>query len=101
MPIRWRLTIFNALAIGAILLLLGVGLFFLLRESLLAGVERTVESRAMIAARELKVDRGSGGPPDVKLDVDAAEQLSLDGVFILVRNRNGREIGRASCRERV
>jgi hypothetical protein len=58
-PIRWRLTIFNALAIGAILLLLGVGLFFLLRESLLSGVESTVESRAGIAARELKVDEGS------------------------------------------
>jgi two-component system, OmpR family, sensor kinase len=89
-PIRWRLTIFNALAIGAILLLLGVGLFFLLRESLLAGVERTVESRAEIASRELEFDEGSGGTTRVRLEGDAAEQLSLDGVFIVVRDRDGR-----------
>jgi len=88
--IRWRLTLFNALAIGAILLLLGIGLFFLLRESLLSGIESTVESRAQIAARELEVDRGSGGPPEVKLESDAAEQLSLDGVFVIVRNQDGR-----------
>ncbi len=35
MPIRWRLTLFNALAIGAILLVLGVVLFALLRDALL------------------------------------------------------------------
>jgi two-component system OmpR family sensor kinase len=89
-PIRWRLTLFNALAIGAILLLLGVGLYFLLRESLLSGVEGTVESRARIASRELEVHRGAGGNPEVKLEGDAAEQLSLDGVFVVVRERSGR-----------
>jgi two-component system, OmpR family, sensor kinase len=89
-PIRWRLTMFNALAIGAILLLLGVGLFFLLRESLLARIERTVESRAEIATRELEVDEGPGGTPQVKLEGDAAEQLSLDGVFVAVRGHDGR-----------
>ena len=67
MPIRWRLTIFNALAIGAILLLLGVGLYFLLRESLLSGVERTVESRARIATRELEIDKSPNGTPRVRL----------------------------------
>ena len=41
MPIRWRLTLFIALAIGAILLGLGVALFFLLREALLSNVEQT------------------------------------------------------------
>ena len=90
MPIRWRLTLFNALAIGAILLLLGVGLYFLLRESLLSGVESTVEHRARIAARELQVDGGPGGAPEVKLEGDAAEQLSLNGVFVVVRDRSGR-----------
>lgn len=90
MSIRWRLTLFNALAIGVILLLLGVGLFFLLRESLLSGVESTVESRALIAARELEVNGASGGAPEVKLESDAAEQLSLDGVFVVVRNQDGR-----------
>lgn len=90
MPIRWRLTIFNALAIGVILLLLGAGLFFLLRESLLSGGERAVESRARAAARELKVEEGTGGILKVKLESDAAESLSLDGVFILVRDQTGR-----------
>ena len=71
MPIRWRLTLFNALAIGAILLLLGIGLFFLMRESLLSGVESNVESRAKIAARDLEVNGGSGGAPEVKLESDA------------------------------
>jgi two-component system OmpR family sensor kinase len=89
-PIRWRLTIFNALAIGAILLFLGVGLYFLLSKSLLAGVERTVESRAMIAARELEVKAGRGGVPEVKLGGDTTEQLSLDGVFVVVRDQDGR-----------
>ena len=90
MPIRWRLTLFNALAIGAILLLLGIGLYFLLRESLLSGVESTVEGRAWLAARELEIEGGSGGDPEIKLEGDAAEQLSLDGVFVVVRDRSGR-----------
>ncbi len=51
MPIRWRLTLFNALIIGAILLALGLSLFLLLREALLSGVEDTVRSRAVAAAR--------------------------------------------------
>ena len=53
MPIRWRLTIFNALAIGVILLLLGIGIFFVLRETLLSDVEGTVQTRAETAARSL------------------------------------------------
>lgn len=92
MPIRWRLTIFNALAIGAILVLLGIGLFFILRESLLSNVEGTVESRAEIAARDLEVAGGPGGAPRVMLEEEAAEQLSLDGVFVVVRDRNGRAL---------
>jgi hypothetical protein len=46
LPIRWRLTLFIALAIGAILLVLGVALFILLSEALLSTVEDTAESRA-------------------------------------------------------
>lgn len=90
MPIRWQLTLFNALATGAILLLLGVGLYFLLRETLLSSVEDTVEGRARLAARELEIAEGSGGAPEVKLEGDAAEQLTLDGVFVVVRDRSGR-----------
>jgi len=80
-PIRWRLTLFNALAIGVILLLLGTGLFFLLREALLSSVEDTVQSRAVAAARTI----GSGEA----LSSDDIEQLTLDGVFVVVRDGQG------------
>ncbi len=89
MPIRWRLTAFNALAIGAILVLLGAGLYFILRETLLSNVEDTVQSRAEFAARDLEVEGGSGGSPRVSLEEEASEQLSLDGVFVIVRDRDG------------
>ena len=92
MPIRWRLTIFNALAIGAILALLGIALFFILRESLLSNVETTVQSRAQLAARDLEVEEDSGGVPEVRLEDEAAEQLSLDGVFVVVRHQDGRPL---------
>ena len=82
MPIRWRLTVFNALAIGAILLLLGFALFFLLREALLANVESTARDRAQSAAKTIQ----SGDA----LSPDDVEQLTLDGVFVIVRNRQGR-----------
>ncbi len=81
MPIRWRLTLFNALAIGVILLLLGAGLFLLLREALLANVEDTVQSRAVAAARTI----GSGEV----LSNDDIEQLTLDGVFVIIRDGQG------------
>lgn len=81
MKIRWRLTIFNALTIGAILLALGLALFFLLRGALLSGIEETVQSRAVVAAREV-----SSGE---KLD-ESDDELTLDGVFIIVRDERGR-----------
>jgi two-component system OmpR family sensor kinase len=91
-PISWRLTVFNTLAIGAILVLLGIGLFLILREALLSNVENTVQSRAALAARDLEVDGRSGGAPQVKLADETAEQLSLDGVFVVVRNPDGRAL---------
>ena len=83
MPIRWRLTLFNALIIGAILLALGLSLFFLLREALLSDVEDTVRSRAVAAARAME----SG--EDVLNDEDDVEQLTADGVFLIVRDARG------------
>ena len=47
MPIRWRLTLFIALVIGAILLLLGFSLYFLLREALLSNMEDIAQSRVL------------------------------------------------------
>lgn len=84
MPIRWRLTIFNALAIGAILLLLGGVIFFLVRDALLSGVEDTAKSRAISASRTIR----SGDP----LSQDDAERLTLDGVFVIVRDGRGKVV---------
>ncbi len=81
MPIRWRLTLFNALIIGAILLALGLSLFLLLRGALLSDIEDTARSRAVAAARVLESGEDLG---------DDAEQLTADGVFILVRDARGR-----------
>ena len=76
------MTVFNALAIGAILLLLGFALFFLLREALLTNVESTARNRAQSAVRTIQ----SGD----NLSQNDVEQLTLDGVFVIVRNRQGR-----------
>jgi two-component system OmpR family sensor kinase len=84
LPIRWRLTLFNALIIGAILLALGLSLFLLLREALLSGVEDTVRSRAVAAARA--VESGE----DLLNDEDDVAQLTADGVYIIVRDTRGR-----------
>ena len=82
MPIRWRLTIFNALVIGAVLLALGLALFLLLRSALLAGIEEDARDRALAAAQT--VESGED------LDPDEAERLSLGGVFIVIRDGQGR-----------
>ena len=82
MPIRWRLTVFNALAIGVILLLLGLALFLLIRGVLLSGLQAEVRGDAENVARTIE----SGGA----LGRAEARRLALDGVFVVVRNREGR-----------
>jgi len=82
LPIRWRLTLFIALAIGTILLVLGLALFFLLRDALLSNVEDTAKGRAVNAARSIR----SGE----ELERDDIEELTLDGVFVIVRDGEGR-----------
>ena len=81
MPIRWRLTLFIALVIGAILLLLSFALFFLNRSALLSGIEDTVRSRATAAARTIEAGEN--------LDDEDIEQLTLDGAFVIVRDGGG------------
>ena len=81
MPIRWRLTLYIALAIGAILLILGFALFFLLRDALLSNVENTTRQRAESAA--------SGIREGEHLEDDDIEELTLDGVFVIVRDEGG------------
>ncbi|HET7273202.1 MAG TPA: HAMP domain-containing sensor histidine kinase [Rubrobacter sp.] len=81
MPIRWRLTLYIALVIGAILIILGFALYFLSRSVLLSGVEDTARSRATAAAKLIESGESLG---------DAyVEQLTLDGVVLIVRDGNG------------
>ena len=81
MPIRWRLTLFNALAIGAILVFLGVLLYALLRNALPSSVEDTVQARALEAARITE----SGET----LSREKIERLTLNGVYVIVRDKQG------------
>ncbi|MGH3144470.1 MAG: hypothetical protein ACRDTR_01585, partial [Rubrobacter sp.] len=90
MPIRWRLTLFIAMVIGAILLVLGLALYFLSRSALLAGIEDTVRSRAATAARTIE----SG--EDLSEDEDDDDQLILDGVFVVVRDGSGEVLQKAN-----
>ena len=81
MPIRWRLTVLNALVIGAVLLALGLALYLLLRGALLSGIEEDTRDRALAAAQA--VESGE------RLEPDEAERLSLGGVFVVVRDDQG------------
>lgn len=82
MPIRLRLTVYNALSIGLILVLLGVAAFVLLRDAALSEVEDSARGRALAAARA--VEEGGG------LAVGEAERSSLGDEFVVVRDGDGR-----------
>ena len=69
MPIRWRLTLFNALVIGTIILVSGLAIFFSIRAALLSGVEKTPRDSALAAAKT--VDSGE------TLHLDEMRRLSL------------------------
>ncbi|MBA2692923.1 MAG: HAMP domain-containing protein [Rubrobacter sp.] len=92
-PIRWRLTLFNALVIGAILVVLGFALFFLLRQTLLSSVEDAARDRALAVARSVEIGEGleesDGG---LVLDDDLVDAIVFDGVFIVVRDAEGNVI---------
>jgi two-component system, OmpR family, sensor kinase len=85
LSIRWRLTLFNALIMGAILLIICFSLFFLLRDALLSGVEDSAQSRAVEIARDVEEE-----PGEELLDEEEAEELALDRVFAVVRDAEGR-----------
>jgi signal transduction histidine kinase len=80
--IRWRLTLFNALAIGGILLLLGLALFLLIRGVLLSGLKAEVRGDAESVANTIDSGRNLGHAK--------ARRLALDGVFVVVRDGEGR-----------
>lgn len=93
MSIRWRLTVFNALVIGGILLVLGLALFFLLRQTLLSGVEETARSRAFAAARSIASGEGLEEEDGrLVLDDDLVDGLTVDGVYVVVRDGRGNVI---------
>jgi len=89
-PIRWRLTIFNALVIGVILLALGCALFFLMRHTLLSSVDDTARKGALFAAKEINSEEGLDEENgQLVIDDSLVRGLTHDGVFIVVRDGRG------------
>jgi two-component system, OmpR family, sensor kinase len=81
LPIRWRLTLFNALAIGTIMVVSGLAIFFSLRAVLLSGVERIARDSALAAADTINSGQS--------LNKNDMARLSLHGIFVLVRSGDG------------
>jgi two-component system, OmpR family, sensor kinase len=73
------------LVMGAILLVVGLFLMFLLRNALLSGVTDSAESRAVEIAKDVEEE-----PEEDLLDEEEAEELALQNVFALVRDADGR-----------
>jgi len=69
---------------GAILLVMGFFLFFLLRGALLSGVEDTAKNRAVEVARDVEEEPGGDW-----LDEGDVEELIREGVFVVVRDAEG------------
>jgi two-component system, OmpR family, sensor kinase len=86
MPVRWRLTIFNALVMATILALLGVSVFILVRDALLSGVEYTVRERAASVAHTVEMGQS--------LSAGDVDRLTLEGIFVVVRDRDGKVLAR-------
>lgn len=82
MPIRWRLTLFNALAIGTILLLLGLSLFVMLRGALFSNIEDDSRQKAREVAQVVEAGEGLG-----QMDVS---HFAMNGFFVVVRDEQGR-----------
>ena len=90
MPIRWRLTIFNALVIGGHTL--GIRLCTLLPAAPDIALERRrhCSNRALTAAKE--IDSGEGLDEEngrLVIDDGLERGLTHDGVFIVVRDGRG------------
>ncbi len=89
MPIRWRLTLLNALIIGVILLTLAASTTWLWRADLIAGVKNATERQGEAAAEGLKE-----GEDLLGADQDELEALTAEGtVIIVLRNAQGELLG--------
>ena len=87
MPIRWRLTLFIALAIGVILLALGLTLYLLIRGTLHKDVEDTAKNRAEAVAQAIE------GGDELSTSPDDDDQILFDdSVAMIVRGKNGKVI---------
>ena len=87
MPIRWRLTLFIALAIGVILLALGLTLYLLIRGTLHKDVEDTAKNRAEAVAQAIE------GGDELSISPDDDDQIFFDdSVAVIVRGKNGKVI---------
>ena len=89
MPIRWRLTLFIALGMGAILLALGLTLYLLIRGTLHKDVEDTAKKGAEDVASIIEEgDELSTAPKD-------DDQTLFDGsVALIVRDKNGKVLNK-------
>jgi two-component system, OmpR family, sensor kinase len=89
LPIRWRLTLLNALIIGVILLTLAVTFAYLWYEQRENRVEKTTERQAGEAAKALE-----DGEDLLGQDRDELKQATADGsVVIVIRNAQGKVLG--------
>ena len=79
MPIRWRLTLFIALAIGLILLALGLAIYLLSRNALVDHVEKNAQSGAEIVARTLEQGETLSTAPEED------DQIFRDEVYEFIR----------------
>ena len=87
MPIRWRLTLFIALAIGVILLALGLTLYLLFRGTLHKDVEDTAKNRGEAVAQAIE------GGDNLSTAPDDDDQILFDGsVAVIVRDKTGKVI---------
>jgi two-component system, OmpR family, sensor kinase len=87
LPIRWRLTLFIALAIGVILLTLGLTLYLLIRGMLHKDVDATAKNRAEAVASTYE-----GGDQLSTAPNDDDQILFDDSVAVIVRGKNGKVI---------
>jgi two-component system OmpR family sensor kinase len=87
LPIRWRLTLFIALVIGVILLVLGLTLYLLIRGMLLKDVEVTAKSRGEAVAHTYESGDQLSTAPN-----DDDQILFDDSVAVIVRGKNGKVI---------
>jgi signal transduction histidine kinase len=89
LPIRWRLTLLNALIIGVILLTLAASTTWLWRADLIAKVMNTTERQGEATAEGLE-----DGEDLLGADQDELETLTEDGtVVIVLRNAQGEVLG--------